>query len=63
MKTINNYTVKNKNILLRVDLNVPVHEGKVADTSRIKAIKSTLIKLINKSNIWFLFLLLRLYNN
>ena len=54
MKTINNYTFKNKNILLRVDLNVPVHEGKVTDTSRIKAIKSTLIKLINKKNKVFL---------
>ena len=50
MKDINNYSFKNKNILLRVDLNVPVVDGVVTDLSRINSIKSTIFKLINSKN-------------
>ena len=54
MKTINNYSVKNKNVLIRVDLNVPVVEGIVTDLSRVFSIKSTLNKLIKDKNRIFL---------
>ena len=54
MKTINNYSVKNKKVLLRVDLNVPTRNGKINDKSRIQAIEKTVKKLIEKKNKIFL---------
>ena len=38
----------NKDVLLRVDINVPVHRGKVTDTSRIIAIAPTVNYIIKK---------------
>ena len=54
MKTINNYSIKNKNVIIRVDLNVPVIEGIITNKSRIKSIKSTVSKLIKGNNKIFL---------
>ena len=54
MKTLDNYNVEEKNILLRVDLNVPVLDGKIVDTSRIKIVKETINRLIKKKNKIFL---------
>ena len=54
MKTINNYRIKNKNILLRLDLNVPVLEGQILDKSRITVAKNTIKKLIVDKNKVFL---------
>ena len=54
MKTINNYPLKKKKILLRVDLNVPLVDGIVSDKSRIRAIKKTVEKLIEQENKIFL---------
>ena len=54
MKTINNYSIKNKNLLLRVDLNVPVVDGVITDKSRIISIKSSINKLIERKNKIFL---------
>ena len=54
MKTINNFRIKKKNVLLRVDLNVPTTEGVVTDKSRIISIKSTIQKLIKNQNKIFL---------
>ena len=54
MKTINNYRVKNKKVLLRVDLNVPVIDGNVTDRSRILSIKPTIEKLLKNNNKIFL---------
>ncbi|PPR46069.1 MAG: Phosphoglycerate kinase [Alphaproteobacteria bacterium MarineAlpha5_Bin8] len=54
MKTINNYSLKNKNVLIRVDLNVPVIDGVVTDQSRIASIKSTINKVIQGNNKIFL---------
>ena len=31
-----NLNLADKRIILRIDLNVPIHEGKVTDESRIK---------------------------
>ena len=50
MKNINNNFLSKKNVILRVDLNVPVHNGVIKEKSRIKAIKSTIKKLINQKN-------------
>ena len=54
MKNLKNYNIENKKILFRADLNVPVVEGIITDTSRIKAIKSSIKKLISKNNKIFL---------
>ena len=54
MKNINNYPVLSKNVLVRVDLNVPVLNGKILDNSRIDAIKFTIKKLQKQRNKIFL---------
>tara|TARA_Y100001970_G_scaffold183037_1_gene222600 strand:- start:5489 stop:6685 length:1197 start_codon:yes stop_codon:yes gene_type:complete len=54
MKNLNNYIIKNKKILFRADLNVPVLDGVIADTSRIAAVKSSIEKLIYNKNKIFL---------
>lgn len=41
-KTIRDVDVKGKTVLLRADLNVPVADGKVSDTTRIDRLKSTI---------------------
>ena len=35
IKTLSNYNIANKNILVRVDLNVPIENGEISDNSRI----------------------------
>ena len=47
MKELRDLDCKNKKIIVRVDLNVPVLEGTITDHSRIHAILPTLEKLIN----------------
>ena len=54
MKTINNYYIKKKNVLLRADLNVPVVNGLITEKSRIVSIKSSIRKLIKGKNKIFL---------
>ena len=54
MKTINNFNIKKKNILLRVDLNVPVVDGEITDRSRISSVKKTILKLIESESKIFL---------
>ena len=49
MKSIESlYNIKNKNIILRLDLNVPILNGKIIDTNRIDKIIPTLNFLIKK---------------
>ena len=50
MKTVNNYHIKEKNVLLRADLNVPVVNGFITEKSRITSIKSFIHKLIKGKN-------------
>ena len=45
MKNLNNIGLKEKKILLRVDLNVPVINNKIIDESRIDSIYLTIKKL------------------
>lgn len=54
MKTIKNFNLKEKNILIRVDLNVPVFNGEIKEKSRIKIIKPTIKKLQKQKNKIFL---------
>ncbi|MDC0226511.1 phosphoglycerate kinase [Alphaproteobacteria bacterium] len=54
MKNLNNFPLLNKNILVRVDLNVPVIDGKIKDKTRIIAIKETIQKLKKEKNKIFL---------
>ena len=47
MKTVNDFNFNNKKALIRVDFNVPLNaELEVGDTSRIKAAKPTIIKIL-----------------
>ena len=54
MKTLNNFPIREKNVLLRVDLNVPISEGIVADKTRLYAIQSTVSELRFRKNKIFL---------
>ena len=54
MKTLDNYYVEQKNILLRVDLNVPVVNSVVTEKSRIETIKDTINILKKNKNKIFL---------
>ena len=45
---INEKNLKNKKVLLRLDLNVPLEKGKISDTTRIDKILSTLNFLIEQ---------------
>ena len=48
MKTIRDVDVENKTVIVRVDYNVPVKDGKVVDNNRIKASLETINYLIEK---------------
>ena len=54
MKILENINFKKKNILLRVDLNVPIVNGKITDSSRVDAINSSVKKLQEHKNKIFL---------
>ena len=43
-----NLNLNNKRVILRIDLNVPMREGKVTDESRIKKVIPIIKKFINK---------------
>ena len=45
---INEKNLKNKKVLLRLDLNVPLEKGKISDTTRIDKVLSTLNFLIEQ---------------
>ena len=48
MKTLQQVDVKNKKILMRVDFNVPIENGKVKEEFRLKADTPTIDYLINE---------------
>ncbi len=54
MKELKNSDFKNKRIIVRVDLNVPVFEDKITDYSRINSVLPTLEKLLKNKNKVFL---------
>ena len=49
MKSIENIeNIKNKRVILRLDLNVPIKNGKITDTNRIDKVMPTLEFLLKK---------------
>ena len=48
-KTIKDFDVNGKTVLLRADLNVPVRDGKVTDTTRIDRVKPTIDYLLSQN--------------
>ena len=55
MKNLRNYKIINKKVLFRADLNVPVLDEVITDSSRILAIKSSIKNLIlNKNKIFII---------
>src|SRR5262245_42506416 len=44
-RTLDNVDVKNKRVLLRVDLNVPVEKGQVTDATRIERVAPTITEI------------------
>ena len=49
MRTLAKFPIFNKNVLLRVDLNVPLKNGIIIDKTRIQAIQQT-INYLRKNN-------------
>ena len=47
-RTLDDADVKGKRVLLRVDLNVPMQDGKVADVSRIERNMPTIAEIADR---------------
>jgi phosphoglycerate kinase len=47
-RTLDDVDVKSKRVLLRVDLNVPMDNGRVSDTTRLERIAPTILELSDK---------------
>ncbi len=47
-KTLDGADVEGKRVLLRVDLNVPLRNGKISDVTRIERISPTIVELADK---------------
>ena len=49
MLTLKNIDVKNKKVILRVDYNVPIKDGKILDTNKIVASLDTINYLLDNN--------------
>src|SRR4030088_1878796 len=47
-RTLDDADVKNKRVLLRVDLNVPMENGRVSDATRLERVAPTIIEISSK---------------
>src|ERR1700704_3723820 len=47
-RTLDDVDVKGKRVLLRVDLNVPMEQGRVTDTTRLERIAPTITEISDK---------------
>ncbi|WP_332712417.1 phosphoglycerate kinase [Pelagibacterium mangrovi] len=50
-KTLDDFDLDGKRVLLRVDLNVPVKDGKVTDATRIERVAHTIQEIANKGGL------------
>lgn len=48
MQSLDQLDLKNKHVVMRVDFNVPVQDGKVTDATRIEKVKPTLDMILSK---------------
>ncbi len=48
MKTIEDLDVSRRRVLLRLDLNVPMHDGSITDDGKIRACLPTLTALLER---------------
>src|SRR3954451_23738678 len=47
-RTLDDVDVKGKRVLLRVDLNVPMDNGRVSDATRLERVAPTIIEILEK---------------
>ena len=47
-KTIDQHDVSGKKVLVRADLNVPMHDGVVTDATRLERLAPTIIELLDR---------------
>src|SRR5258705_3498980 len=47
-RTLDDVDVKGQRVLLRVDLNVPMENGRVSDATRIERIASSIVEIADK---------------
>ena len=47
-KTLDDLDCKGKKVLLRGDLNVPMHDGRITDTTRLDRLVPTIKELVKK---------------
>ena len=50
-KTLDDFELDGKRVLVRVDLNVPVKDGKVSDATRIERVAHTIQEIANKGGL------------
>ena len=48
LRTLDDFNLKNKNILIRVDMNVPIHNGQVTDSTRLSRAVPTILEVLEK---------------
>src|SRR6188768_1640488 len=47
-RTLDDVDVRGKRVLLRVDLNVPMEQGRVTDTTRLERVAPTITEIADK---------------